>query len=163
MGEDKGLGFKDSEFMTAREKRLVLANWKRFLKHGLKEKHFTKRLYNYLHLHCGFIAHYNIGGFYATYFEHGAEPIGFHATHFEHGADTIEFFKRFSETTQNYWAKDYKDLNTAMLKVYQVHQASIEKKASDDIDRSLDAIEESLNCARADKDFAREFVSSVRG
>ena len=163
MGEDKGLDFKDSEFMTAREKRLVLANWKRFLKHGLKEKHFTKRLYNYLHLHLGFIAHYNIGGFYATYFEHGAEPIGFHATHFEHGADTIEFFKRFSETTQNYWAKDYKDLNTAMLDVYKTYQRRLEKHASEDINGSLDALETCIKRARIDKEFAREFLSRVRG
>ena len=149
MGEDKGLDFKDSEFMTAREKRLVLANWKTFLKHGLKQTHFTRRLYNHLHLHCGFIAHYNIGGFYATYFEHGA--------------DTLEFFKRFCDAASNSWATDYKDLNSAMLEVYKAHKTVINKRVSQDIDRSLDAIEESLNRARADKAFAREFVSSVRG
>jgi|LSQX01.3.fsa_nt_gb hypothetical protein len=149
MAEEKRVNFKDSEFMTAREKRLVLANWKTFLKHGLKQKHFTRRLYNHLHLNCGFIAHYNIGGFYATYFEHGA--------------DTVEFFKRFCDAASHSWAADYKDLNIAMLKVCKAYQASIDKKANDDIDRSLDATEESLNCARADKEFAREFVSSVRG
>ena len=149
MGEETEVYFKDSEFMTAREKRLVLANWKTFLKHGLKQTHFTRRLYNHLHLHCGFIAHYNIGGFYATYFECGP--------------DTIEFFRRFCDAASNSWAADYKDLNSAMLDVYKAYQASIDKKASDDIDRSLDAIEASLNRARADKEFAREFVSSGRG
>ena len=149
MGEDKGLDFKDSEFMTAREKRLVLANWKRFLKHGLKEKHFTRRLYNHLHLHLGYIAHYNIGGFYATYFECGA--------------DTIEFFKRFCDAASNSWAVDYKDLNTAMLDVYKTYQRRIEKHASEDINGSLDALEACVKRARIDKEFAREFVSGVRG
>lgn len=149
MGEETEVCFKDSEFMAAREKRLVLANWKTFLKHGLKQMHFTRRLYNHLHLHLGYIAHYNIQGFYATYFEHGA--------------DTIEFFKRFCDAAENSWAADYKDLNTAMLEVYKAHRTAIDKRVSQDIDRSLDAIEESLNRARADKAFAREFVSSVRG
>lgn len=43
MAEEKGLDFKDSEFMTAREKRLVLANWKTFLKHGLKQKRLNSQ------------------------------------------------------------------------------------------------------------------------
>lgn len=149
MAEEKRVNFKDSEFMTAREKRLVLANWKTYLKHGLKQKHFTRRLYNHLHLNCGFIAHYNIGGFYATYFEHGA--------------DTVEFFKRFCDAASYSWAADYKDLNMAMLEVYQVHQAVIDKRVSQDIDRSLDAIEACIKRARIASDFAREFVSRVRG
>jgi len=149
MGEDKGLGFKDSEFMTAREKRLVLANWKKFLKQGFKQKHFTRRLYNHLHLHCGFIAHYNIQGFYTTYFEHGA--------------DTVEFFKRFCDTAQNYWATDYKDLNTAMLEVYKTQKAAIDKRVSEDIDRSLDVLEACINRSRIDSDFARDFIAKVKG
>ena len=149
MAEEKGLDFKDSEFMTAREKRLVLANWKTFLKHGLKQTHFTRRLYNHLHLHLGYIAHYNIGGFYATYFEHGA--------------DTIEFFKRFCDVASHSWVADYKDLNTAMLDVYKTYQRRIEKHASEDINGSLDALEACVKRARIDKEFAREFLSRVRG
>jgi hypothetical protein len=36
--------FKDVQFMTAREKELVLKNWETFLKHGLKKQHFTKKM-----------------------------------------------------------------------------------------------------------------------
>ncbi|MCX5653763.1 MAG: hypothetical protein NTY65_03820, partial [Planctomycetota bacterium] len=59
--------FTDAEFMTAGQKGLVLKDWERFLRHGLRQSHFTRRLYQHLHLHCGFIAHYNIHGFYAEY------------------------------------------------------------------------------------------------
>ena len=149
MTEGKEMCFKDAEFMTACKKRLVLVNWKRFLKHGLKQTHFTLRLYNHLHLHCGFIAHYNIQGFYATYFESGA--------------DTVEFFKRFCDAAAHCWAADYKDLNSAMLEVYQTYKAGIDNKASDDIAVSLDVLQACLNRARADKAFAREFVSKVKG
>lgn len=44
--------FTDVEFMTAREKELVLKSWRAFLKQGLQKQHFTKRLYEHLHLHC---------------------------------------------------------------------------------------------------------------
>jgi len=65
--------FTDVQFMTVKEKELVLKNWKTFLQNGLKKEHFTKRLYDHLQLHCGFIACYNIHGFYATYFEAGQD------------------------------------------------------------------------------------------
>ena len=58
----------DVELMTAREKEMVLTNWETFPKHGLKQQLFTKWLYEHLHLHCGFIAHYNLETFYSTYF-----------------------------------------------------------------------------------------------
>ncbi|MGA2120370.1 MAG: hypothetical protein ABSH56_37320 [Bryobacteraceae bacterium] len=63
--------------MSAREKGLVLRTWVRFLKHGLRDADFTKRLYDHLIQHCGFIAHYNRSGFYRTYFESGEETVKF--------------------------------------------------------------------------------------
>ena len=69
--------FRDAEFMSAREKELALKAWVRFLKHGLRREDFTRRLYEHLHLHCGFIAHYNLLGFYTTYFENGADTVRF--------------------------------------------------------------------------------------
>jgi len=106
--------FKEVEFMTIKEKRLVLKNWIAFLKHLAISKdeveedkygnsipvlfrHFTKRLYEHLHLHCGFIAHYNQFGFFGTYFE---EPD-----------DTQLFFERFMA---NNTIEDYIDLDKAM-------------------------------------------------
>jgi hypothetical protein len=69
--------FRDAEFMSAREKEFVLKAWVRFLKGGLRFGDFTHRLYEHLHLHCQFIAHYDRAGFYRTYFEHGKDTVRF--------------------------------------------------------------------------------------
>jgi hypothetical protein len=50
------MNFQDAEFMTAQEKHALLKQWEVFLKNGLKKAHFSKRIYDHLHLHCGFIA-----------------------------------------------------------------------------------------------------------
>jgi len=137
--------FTDVEFMTAREKELALKNWKTFLKYGLQQKHFTKRLYEHLHLHCGFIAHYDIHGFYSTYFEAGQ--------------DTERFFEHFCNHTS---IADYVDLNTAMREVYEEFKAEILSKAGDDIQDRLNLLDTCLKKAREDSDFARQFLSKVR-
>lgn len=60
--------FTDTEFLSASEKAKVLNNWKLFVSSGFKRTRFTKALYKHLSLHCGFIAHYDINGFYAARF-----------------------------------------------------------------------------------------------
>jgi len=67
----------DAPFMSAREKQRTLRAWMRFLRGGLCFADFTKRLHEHLHLHCGFIAHYNRADFYATYFERGEDTVRF--------------------------------------------------------------------------------------
>ena len=67
--------FKDSEFMTVRDKELVLAQWRRFVERGFNFEHFTDRLYKHLTLHCSFIAHFDRSGFYSTYFENPEATI----------------------------------------------------------------------------------------
>jgi hypothetical protein len=69
--------FRDTEFMSAREKDLVLKAWVRFVKKGLRFDDFSRRLYEHLHHHCQFIAHYDRAGFYRTYFEHGEDTVRF--------------------------------------------------------------------------------------
>jgi hypothetical protein len=54
--------------MTKEEKSKVLNHFQKFLASGCEESLFTKALYQHLHLHCGFIAHYNINGFYESRF-----------------------------------------------------------------------------------------------
>lgn len=142
--------FKDTQFMTAKEKKLVLKNWKTFLRHGLNKQHFTKRLYEHLHLHCGFIAHYDIHGFYSTYFEAGQ--------------DTERFFEHFcTYTTANYGANvDYDDINTAMRQVYDGYKDAIKKKAEDDITDRLDLLGASVKRAKSDRKFAKQLLSQIR-
>lgn len=57
-----------TEFMTKEEKMKVITHFQKFLSSGCDEGAFTKALYQHLHLHCGFIAHYNISGFYESRF-----------------------------------------------------------------------------------------------
>ena len=53
--------FKDVKFMSAKQKEMP----GRTSKNNRQERYFTskKPLYEHLHVHCGFIAHYNIHGF----------------------------------------------------------------------------------------------------
>ena len=102
--------FRASEFMTVREKELTLKSWVRFLKNGLRFEDFTDRLYRHLHLHCGFIAHYNRLGFYETYFENGEDTVRF----------LSQFDKRGDSQSVEYggtwWQSgDYEDLARAMI------------------------------------------------
>ncbi len=141
--------FTDAEFMTARKKELVLRNWQRLLQHGLKRDHFTKRLYEHLHLHCGFIAHYNIHGFYDEYFQSGA--------------DTERFFDSFcSYTAQNFGAcADYDDLNRAMRNVYECHRVSITQQVEQDVNRRIAVLEASVQRAKEDRGFAKQFLGKM--
>lgn len=100
---------KDVEFMSAEEKERALKAWKRFIKNGFKWEHFTKALYEHLHLHCSFIAHYDRQGFYQTYF---TDP-----------EDTLKFIKQFTtgvseEYNATWWLHgEYVDINEAMCEV----------------------------------------------
>ena len=81
------MNFKDTQFMTAQEKELVLKRFKQFIKAILTVgidtpesferiyKHFSDRLYKHLHLHCGYIAHYDRHGFYTTYFNGDVDDL----------------------------------------------------------------------------------------
>ena len=102
--------FRDVQFMSAREKELVLKAWVRFLRNGSRFEDFLRRLYEHLHLHCSFIAHYDRAGFYRTYFENGE--------------DTVRLFSQFDklgecrsiEYGMTSWLEgDYGDLARAMI------------------------------------------------
>ncbi len=136
--------FTDVRFMTARQKDQVLKNWQTFLRHGLQQQHFTKRLYEHLHLHCGFIAHYNLHGFYATYFEAGQ--------------DTERFFDAFCAHRAG---ADYEDLNTAMREEYATRRDRITSQAEDDITRRIELLEACVDRAKRDRNFARQFLSKI--
>ena len=112
---------KSTKFMSAEEKEKVLKDWQRFIENDFDKAKFTKRLYNHLIQHCSFIAHYNQGGFYGTYFE---DPEG-----------TIKFMKQFDkdqgcisvEYGMKYWlnSEDYGDINTGMVEALEPYKAEI--------------------------------------
>ena len=77
--------FSDVEFMTAAEKGKVARQWGRFLQHLAVQGYstgdgfnlFPNALYEHLHQHCGYIAHYDRHGFFVTYFTNPAACFQF--------------------------------------------------------------------------------------
>ncbi len=59
--------FSDSKWLSGDEKRKILKQWTAFVKNGFAENLFTSSIYEHLHLHCGYIAHYNKQGYYGEY------------------------------------------------------------------------------------------------
>lgn len=104
----------DVEFMTADEKRKVLKQWELFLQSGLKKEKFTKSLYTHLIMHCSFIAHYSIHGFYATYFENG-DAIMIFLSQFD-GRNGIP---KSVEYGMHYWytREEHHDINSEMVRI----------------------------------------------
>ena len=105
---------KDTKFMTAQKKEKVLRNWEGFLISGCSRTHFTKALYEHLITHCSFIAHYNLQGFYSTYFEEGEDTV-----HFLSQFDNSNGIPKSVEYGMIYWYTDpdYNDLNSEMCRV----------------------------------------------
>lgn len=100
----------DSRFMSAQEKRRVVADWARFLESGFDPRLFTGRLYRHLTLHCSFIAHFDRAGFHGFYFSDPSATQGF-LDQFDgtQGCRSVEY----GDTG---WidAGDYRDVNGAM-------------------------------------------------
>ena len=113
--------FRDSQFMSAREKRNIIRDWECFVKNGFKFHHFTKALYLHLSLRCEFIAHFNRAGFYATYFEDPDDTIRFL------GQFDADLGCRSVEYGSSRWADspDYADVNRAMCKILEPHKEHI--------------------------------------
>ena len=105
---------KDVKFMSAQQKEKVLRQWELFLKSGCEEKRFTKVLYEHLIMHCSFIAHYDIHGFYSTYFDEGEDTV-----HFLSQFDNNNGIPKSIEYGMTYWYTDpdYNDINSEMCRV----------------------------------------------
>lgn len=116
----------DTEFMTAAEKKKVLKQWEAFLESGCKKERFTKLLYHHLIQHCSFIAHYDIHGFYSTYFENGD--------------DTAHFLSQFDDSkgpTRSIeyggsWVtlEGYRDVNSEMVRIAGKYIPLLTKQAN---------------------------------
>ncbi len=139
------MDFTDAEFMTAQEKQMTYKQWNTFLREGLKQEHFTKRIYNHLHLHCGFIAHYNIDGFYSTYFEAGE--------------DTERFFDNL---ISDGGYGDTRDLTQAMIELYEAsYKTKINEASTDNVDNRIALLEECVKRAKTDPEFAKQFLATL--
>jgi hypothetical protein len=93
--------FTDAVYLSAKQKLGISKAWRRFLHGGLLKAHFTKDLYEYLHGHAGFIAHYSLAQFYATYFKRGD--------------DTLLFLEQISHNLSRPQSLDCEDLHADML------------------------------------------------
>ena len=130
LAQSRGPGqLHDSKFMSAAEKSKVLKHWEMFLRGGLEKKYFTEALYKHLINHCSFIAHYDIHGFYATYFESGDDTL-----HFLSQFDTRQGIPRSIEYGMTYWLtdEDYYDVNTEMCRIAWRYIPALELKARND-------------------------------
>jgi hypothetical protein len=153
--------FRDAEFMTAKDKELTFKQWKSFLKflaspewtssndkntgsdYGLvAPRTFTDRIYKHLSLHCGFIAHYNIHGFYSTYFSGDI-------------ADLRRFFSHIES-----WG-DTKDLTDAMLEEYKRMEAKIYPVAEDRTADKFNLIKEIVKRAETDVELRDKVVGWI--
>ena len=141
------LQFHNVEFMTAKEKELVFKQWRRFLDSEFEEAKFTKRLYEHLSLHCGFIAHYNARGFYGVYFNGDLE-------------DLKRFFSHF-EPDSNYYHEDYTDLQKAMSDVYLEKKDKIFNEAQETNDNRFELLKEIVKRAEIDVDFRNKALNQL--
>ena len=115
LAQQRGPGsLHDSKFMPVAVKSKVLKHWEKFLESGCSREKFTKPLYNHLIMHCSFIAHYDINGFYATYFERGDDTV-----HFLSQFDDSKGMPRSVEYNMTYWLTDeeYYDINIEMVRI----------------------------------------------
>ena len=142
LAQSRGPGqLHDSKFMSAAEKTKLLKHWEMFLRGGLEKRYFTEALYKHLINHCSFIAHYDIHGFYATYFESGDDTL-----HFLSQFDTRQGIPRSIEYGMTYWLtdEDYYDVNTEMCRIAWRYIPALELKARNDQRHSDLADAESL-------------------
>jgi len=118
---------KDTKFMSAPEKQKVLRQWELFMKSGLAREKFTKSLYQHLIMHCSFIAHYDIHGFYATYFEEGQDTARFLSQF-----DNRNGIPKSVEYQMLYWYtnSDYEDINSEMCRIARKYLPGLLEKAN---------------------------------
>lgn len=121
--------FTDSKWLTADDKRKILKQWTGFVRNGFPETSFTNAVYEHLHLHCGYIAHYNKHGFYGEYWGAYARDLHRHATEDHFSVRTIpaafynweRFIRQFT-----IWG-DYTDISTALMIVLKTELECLEK------------------------------------
>ncbi|MDG6906729.1 MAG: hypothetical protein JRN20_13190 [Nitrososphaerota archaeon] len=120
--EEETIALKDAEFMSAKQKRIVLKQWERFVENRFSFKDFTKVLYSHLSLHCQFIAHFDRAGFYGTYFDAPEDTMRFlHQFDSDFGFESIEYGMTVWITNN----AEYGDVNTAMCQILNTYKTDL--------------------------------------
>jgi len=163
--------FTSVEFMTAKEKETVIKNWIKFLVELTKDKgdnftdkygnempklfqFFTKRLYEHLHLHCEFIAHYNQWGFFQEYFSGDITDLKRFFGHFETTSRYMDDYQDISEAMD-----DYQDINEAMSVEYLKVKDKIFNKADEETDDKFELLKELVKRAETDKEMREKLIT----
>jgi hypothetical protein len=111
--------FTDAQFMSAATKKTVARQWERLLKHLAVRGYlaedgfhlFPKALYDHLHLHCGYVAHFDRFGFFLAYFVRPADCANFMERWVERGR-----FQPWEGCPQLYdMLPDYRDIGEYMV------------------------------------------------
>lgn len=117
--------FSDAKYMSARDKGILLKQWKRFLRTSFDRDAFTSRIYKHLTLHCSFIAHYDRAGFYSVYFD-------------DMKAMTRRFIRQFTsgvsaEYGGTWWLDgDMSDINRAMIEEMKLNADRLIRESRND-------------------------------
>lgn len=156
--------------MTAEEKQKVFKQWQGFLQflsskewgewnkkqggsdYGMEApKVFTKQLYNHLSLHCGYIAHYNIHGFYSEYFGGGEN-------------DLQRFFRNFEGgySSACCWG-DYEDIGRAMIDEFAKYEQALFAKTEEATDEKWQLVKECVKRAESDLAFRKQVIAKFVG
>ena len=120
--------FADAKFLSAVEKEKVLKQWIRFLDSDFDKQAFGEALYTHLMQHCSFIAHYDRGGFWSTYFADEADTPDF-LQQFDKDKD----YESFEYGCISGWigcvaSEPYEDINRAMIAEFEKRKQSIYAK-----------------------------------
>ena len=130
----RAIELKDCKFMSAEDKKKILKQWDSFLKVGFAYGNFTNALYEHLKMHCGFIAHFDRYGFYATYFEDPERSIAF-LKQFDKDYGCVSV-----EHGATWWMDgEYEDINSEMCRIADEYKTWLYKNLKDDAkDRDME-------------------------
>jgi len=123
--------FEGNQYYTAEQKAEWANRLAHFITSGFERGHFTRILYDLLHLHFGHIAHFDINGFYQTWFATPDQRVAFLKHTIEYPPSS-PWFGDVEKAVQE-WVKKGKFLETYQgLAQVEQHYQSVE-----DVARSL--------------------------
>lgn len=155
--------FQATQFMTANDKEKTVEDFRKFVNSLTTElgktrifkginipspfAKFTNRIYEHLHLHCGFIAHYNINGFYGTYFNGEIADFERFLIHFIEDDNGILRFNYIFDS-------EYGDINKAFTEILNEKRSELlkafNKNTIEDVEKQKEFLEIRLKQLKGD-------------